>query len=90
MKQGSRVRLQMMSSETKDRADRHNDVRGTLLTDLVVGERLKIYPEREGDNPKGIATSLVKEISSSDDGATMIQTEFSLYKLVELDESGAV
>lgn len=90
MKQGSRVRLQMMTSKTEDRAERHNDVRGTLVADVRLGGAVMIYPEKDGDSPKGVHTSMIREISQSDDGTTMVQTMNTLYKLVQLEESGAV
>jgi hypothetical protein len=90
MKHGTRVRFEMVSSKTQDRAERHNDVRGTLLSDVKVNAPVLIAPEFPGDSPKGLATSWVKEIAHGDSGSILIQTENTLYKLTEIVESGAV
>jgi hypothetical protein len=90
MKHGTRVRLVMVQSKTEDRAERHNDVRGTLLMYIQAGGSILIAPEQPGDSPKGLASSMIREISRTDDGATMIQTNNSLYKMTKIEESGAV
>jgi hypothetical protein len=85
MKQGTRVKAVMVTTKTENRAERHNSVIGTLLADVVQDGMLLIFPEKEGDNPKGLATTQIKELNKTDDGVLMVQTRNTLYKVEVLN-----
>lgn len=76
MKKGDRVEIAMVSTQTKDRADRHNHVIGTLLFDIVVDGLILVAPTEEGDTPSGLATSMVKSIEGN-----IVSTRNSVYTI---------
>lgn len=78
---GDRVRFTLMESKTTDRAERHNDVKGTLLVDLHVKGAVFIGPEFDGDSEKGIHTSEIIEIHEGDGAHLTIKTLNSTYLL---------
>jgi hypothetical protein len=76
----------MVQTRSTDRSERHNDVTGTLLTGVQPGGAILIAPEVDSDSPKGLMTSKIIELGMGDDGAIMVQTRNTLYRLTEINK----